>query len=467
MTTSSAAVRSSLSHPVIDADGHFIEFLPGALDAIRDEGGPGVVDRVRVLEPSAPFGRLSDEERAQKRIPKGTWWAFPTRNTLDRATATFPSLLDERLGELGLDFAILYPSLSVFFPHIQDEDVRVAACRGINRYHAEIFRPFTHHFAPAALIPLHTPAEGVAALDHAVGLGLKTALIPSYVTRPVPTSPAERWNDTYGIDSDHDYDPFWNACIRHGIVPAGHSSANGRGWPARSSISSFVYNHIGHFAEAQEALCKSLLLGGVTRRFPALRVAFLEGGVAWAVRVLGDLAEHWEKRNVAALAEVDPEQLDRAMFRDLMVKHGADLLGDRDPDLVLDRMFPPLPRPTPEELDEWAASGIERRQDVADRFVPNFYFGCEPDDATARFAFASGNPFGARLHAMLGSDIGHFDVVDMRQVLHEAHEQVEKGRMTEDDFRDFTFANAARLYTANRPDFFAGTSVENEVRQVI
>ena len=34
---------------------------------------------------------------------------------------------------------------------------------------------------------------------------------------------------------------------------------------------------------------------------------------------------------------------------------------------------------------------------------------------------------------------------------------VEKGFVTEQDFREFTFTNAARLHTRNNPDFFKGT----------
>jgi len=130
-------------------------------------------------------------------------------------------------------------------------------------------------------------------------------------------------------------------------------------------------------------------------------------------------------------------------------------------------MFPPLARPRADELDEWEPCRIRTVDDVRDLFVPSFAFGCEPDDATARFAFAPGNPFGAKLQAMLGSDIGHFDVVDMRDTLVEAHEQVDEGRMAPEDFRDFTFANVARLYTANRPDFFVGTAVEGAVADLL
>ncbi len=76
------------------------------------------------------------------------------------------------------------------------------------------------------------------------------------------------------------------------------------------SVSSYVYNHIGGLGSAHEALCKSLFLGGVTRRFPALRVGFLEGGVAWACSLLADTIGHWEKRHAGAIDDLDPANLD-------------------------------------------------------------------------------------------------------------------------------------------------------------
>jgi hypothetical protein len=100
--------------------------------------------------------------------------------------------------------------------------------------------------------------------------------------------------------------------------------------------------------------------------------------------------------------------------------------------------------------------------------VPNFYFGCEADDPVTSSAFdVKRNPFGARLNAVFGSDIGHFDVPEMNEVTEEAWEMVEHGMITEEDFRDFVFANPARLWTAVNPDFFKGTSVEEAVRSLV
>ena len=42
-------------------------------------------------------------------------------------------------------------------------------------------------------------------------------------------------------------------------------------------------------------------------------------------------------------------------------------------------------------------------------------------------------------------------------------EMVEKGFVTEQDFREFTFTNAARLHTRNNRGFFKGTVVEQAV----
>jgi hypothetical protein len=77
-------------------------------------------------------------------------------------------------------------------------------------------------------------------------------------------------------------------------------------------------------------------------------------------------------------------------------------------------------------------------------------------------AFSRANPFGAQLNAIYSSDIGHFDVIDMRDPLPEAWELVEDGLITADNFRDFTFTNAVRLWGTQNPRFFEGTVVAKE-----
>ena len=47
--TRSARIRASLDHPVIDVDGHVIEFLPALMDTLKEVAGPGMVKRYRAL----------------------------------------------------------------------------------------------------------------------------------------------------------------------------------------------------------------------------------------------------------------------------------------------------------------------------------------------------------------------------------------------------------------------------------
>jgi hypothetical protein len=71
------------------------------------------------------------------------------------------------------------------------------------------------------------------------------------------------------------------------------------------------------------------------------------------------------------------------------------------------------------------------------------------------------------LQPVLGSDLGHWDVPDMRDVVPEAHELVEDGRVNADQFRAFTCDNPIRLHGRMNPDFFAGTPVETYARALL
>ena len=55
----------------------------------------------------------------------------------------------------------------------------------------------------------------------------------------------------------------------------------------------------------------------------------------------------------------------------------------------------------------------------------------------------------------------------MRMVLPEAWELVEDELITRDDFRDFTFANAVRLFGTQNPDLFEGTPVADAAAEVL
>jgi hypothetical protein len=55
----------------------------------------------------------------------------------------------------------------------------------------------------------------------------------------------------------------------------------------------------------------------------------------------------------------------------------------------------------------------------------------------------------------------------MIEPLPEADELVEDGHITADDFRNFTFANAVRLWGTQNPRFFEGTRVAKEAAAIL
>jgi len=463
-------VRARLRHPVIDSDGHWIEFEALALDYLKQVGGPELVRRYQGSASQFFSNRfwagLPEQERSRRRVMQPPWWIFPTRNTLDRATAMLPRLLYQRLDEIGLDFAVLYPSsFMLFAPFIRDAELRRAACRAFNTYAAGQFREFAGRLTPAAVIPMHTPEEAIAELEYAVRqLGMKVVMMGSLMRRPVAAAEQERsearryavWPEVLGIDSESSYDPVWAKCVELGVAPTFHTGTQGIG--TRVSISNFVYNHLGHFAAAGEAVCKALFLGGVTRRFPGLKFAFLEGGVGWACSLYTDLIGHWKKRNPESLASVDPENLDVNLLTDLFRRYGGAAVNEK-----LDGLGQALAVMTehPAQTDDFAACGIVRAQDIRDLFVSSFYFGCEADDPINTWAFAAwAHPYGATFNILLGSDIGHFDVPDMTEVLPEAHELLDQRLLSAEGLRDFLFSNPVKFWAGGNPDFFKGTVVE-------
>ena len=202
------------------------------------------------------------------------------------------------------------------------------------------------------------------------------------------------WVDPIVLDSEFDYDPVWAKCLELKVAPTVHSPGMGVG---SRTTSNYVFNHVGHFAAANEAFCKGLVLSGVVDRFPALRFAFLEGGVGWACNLYNDLVEHWEIRNVDYLQRnLNPAILDRAKLGELLDRYGEKRFHGRLNDHLSREAYPPA-----EDLDDWRALNLKDPHKLADIFG-RFFFGCESEDRMTAVAFNSRlNHFGIKLAARL------------------------------------------------------------------
>ena len=140
--TQAARVRSLVDHPIIDADGHFVELGPLLQDEVisyvEDAGGAALRDRflatAHSFDTSSSLADRGDPEvlRQWKAMP--SWWGWQTAGVRDRATSHLPALLYERLDEIGIDFTILYPSMALGYFEVTDEELSSVLCRAVNRY---------------------------------------------------------------------------------------------------------------------------------------------------------------------------------------------------------------------------------------------------------------------------------------------------------------------------------------------
>ncbi len=182
--------------------------------------------------------------------------------------------------------------------------------------------------------------------------------------------------------------------------------------------------------------------------------------------MLADLTGHWEKRSLAGLArDSDPRLADVDLFLDLYDEPTAVHSGRRLLAADLARRWDVHPE---DPTDSFAARSVSSADELRRLFVERFYFGCEGDDPVTPSAFDDDrNPAGVRLQAIFGSDIGHWDVPLMAEVLEEVYEPLEDGLLTAADLRDFVFANPVRLWTSTNPRFFDGTVVERDAAALL
>ena len=458
-----ADIRARLDHPVVDADGHMIECTFAVLDFVRQVGGMEIANR---YEDQLKLDPTGSGRRA-------VWVGNSGPGSIDRATAMLPKLYRARLDEAGIDYGVVYGTLALSVLRVDDDELRPVVFRAMNMLYADMFKEVSDRLTPAALIPMSDPDEAVSELEFAVNeLGLKAIVVNTMLQRPAPEVLAEAPHLAHlsldlrspGIDVGRVYDPVWAKCVELGVVPSCHNAFRGRG-STHGSPSNYCFNSLNSFGHGSEFFCRSLIFGGVPHRFPDLKFCFLEGGAGWAAQLYNSLFEYWEKRKLDSLSRnLDPAKLDIDLLVEMAKIYGDERLT---PERI--RAEPHQPGTTqlfvpPEELDDFAGTGINGGRDILRIFDKNFYFGSEADDRMTAVAFDTKlNHYGAKMNAVLGSDIGHWDVPDMTKVMVEAYELVDDGFMDEEAFRDFTYGNVVRMHAGMNPAFFKGTIVEQEV----
>ena len=182
----------------------------------------------------------------------------------------------ERDGVVG---EVLYPSLGMRLFQLEDGELRAASFRAYNDWLAEYCAHSPRRLAGAALISLDEPAAGVAELTRAANKGLRGAMIWG-------AAPAER---PY---SDPAYDVFWAAAQDLATPISLHILTERRGGGSDFSSVMKSYPALHHSVEKTLA---DMIFGGVTERFPKLKLVSVENDIGWIAHFLQRLDHSYEK----------------------------------------------------------------------------------------------------------------------------------------------------------------------------
>jgi len=249
-------MSSKLGTRIIDGDGH-IQEDEAAIIAHMEPEYRRIAEQSGVVFP--PLDHLH-AGRAVETPPKR-----------DGRPSQGPEGWVDFLEDVGIDWAVLYPTKALAYGKIVSLDYAVAACKAYNDWLSDTYLKFNPRFKGMAIIPMQDPEEAVKELTRAVeDLGMMGAMMPSNgLAQPLGAKT---------------YWPIYKEANRLGCCLAVHGGAHDRF--GLDQMNMYVPVHaLGH-PWGLAVNCANMLYNGIFERFPKVRVAYLEGGTAWLLFLL-------------------------------------------------------------------------------------------------------------------------------------------------------------------------------------
>ena len=174
------------------------------------------------------------------------------------------------LDEIGLDYAVLYPTAGLSIGMVQDPDWAVAVCRGYNNWLDAAYRQADPRLVGVALLPLQDVDAAVKELRRSVTeLGMVGGMLPANSANMGVRSPL----------GDEVFWPLYEEAQRLDVPLAVHGAPSvGLGIDYARSVT--LANVLEHPLSVMIQLA-SMFLEGVFDEFPDLRVAYLEANTVW------------------------------------------------------------------------------------------------------------------------------------------------------------------------------------------
>ena len=261
----------------IDADGHVIE----SNDWVDEFVEPRLRERAPRFGPNAE-GKLRFHHRGLSHPP------FPAPVSIRK-----PMTAENRIRVLDKEEiaeAVLFPSVGMILPYIEEGAVAHGLVRGLNDWLAAYHKPFPDRLHVVGLLALYDIDEAVSEARRVVANGAVALAV-----RPNPCR-GRALDDTA-------YDPLYAAIEELGVPLIVHETtgcpdtAGGERYGMRNE-QRYTFNHVISHSFEQMFAALSIICGGVLERFPRLRVGFFEAGCSWVPYWLGRMDSHYEHRSM-------------------------------------------------------------------------------------------------------------------------------------------------------------------------
>lgn len=276
------------TYTIISVDDHLVEprdLFEGRVPAELADAAPRIVENERgqemwlyedVLYPQVGLNAVSGR-------PKDQWNMEPARFDEMRRGCWD---VDARVADMDLDgvyASLCFPSLiagfaGTVFSRSKDQELGLACVRAWNDWHHEDWAG--RH--PDRIIPLQIPwlSDPVIAADE-----VRRNAQRGFKAISMPENPVDLGLPS--VHTDH-WDPLLRACEETGTVVCLHNGSSS--WSAARSPGAPLELYTALFTANALATAADWLWAGITYRFPALDIAFSEGGLGWAPMLMDRIA---------------------------------------------------------------------------------------------------------------------------------------------------------------------------------